>query len=63
MLVARLRKIADEEAHASLAAEFRERADMIEAGLDPRNAGGHRWPKKQRAAPRGSSMSIAAQPS
>jgi len=42
LLVARLRKIADEEAHASLAAEFRERADMIEAGLDPRNAGGHR---------------------
>jgi hypothetical protein len=37
LLVARLRKIADEEAHGSLAAEFRERADMIEAGLDPRD--------------------------
>jgi hypothetical protein len=36
LLVERLRRIADEEAHAELAAEFRARADMIEAGLDPR---------------------------
>jgi len=38
LLVERLRKIADEEALAGVAAEFRERADMIEAGLDPRDA-------------------------
>ena len=38
LLVEKLRKIADEEAHVGVAAEFRERADMIEAGLDPRDA-------------------------
>ena len=32
MLVARLRKIAHEEADAGIAAEFRKRAGMIEAG-------------------------------
>jgi hypothetical protein len=42
LLVKRLRKIADEEAHAGLAAEFRKRADMIEAGLDPRDADSRR---------------------